>query len=277
MRKWMGLLILCMLWIGVQACSSQFLYQGKKKITWERPPELAKEEEKTEKSKDVKKPKKQKALETLKNKYSKEIQDLQLKVEKLQNENMHLSQSVEAQQQDIFKKSHTITLQRNVIQLLDDPQNTIETGLRKQIESLDLSNSADLTKVKDVKFVFWDQLLFEPGQANITAKGSQLLVKLSKDLLNRYKACKIIVEGHTDNRPVGKKSPFESNWELSTARATAVVRFLQKKANIDPERLSATGYSQYRPATTNDTKEGRRQNRRIEIILSRIKVKGVSN
>ena len=65
--------------------------------------------------------------------------------------------------------------------------------------------------------------------------------------------------------------PFKSNWELSTARATAVVRFLEDKAGIDPTRLSATGYGQYRPAAGNDTVEGRRQNRRIEIILSRKK------
>lgn len=272
MRKWIGLLLLSVIWFSTQACAPYF-FQGKKKITWKRPPEVVEK-----KAKEVTCPvdpvkNNKKALEKIKVEYDKEILDLHLKVEKLQNENMQLVQSVEAQQQDILKKDHTITLQQKVIQLLDDPQKTIETGLRKQIESLNLSDFENIAKVKDVKFVFWDQLLFEPGKAEITLKGSELLTKLSKNLLERYSNCNILVEGHTDDRPVGKKLQFESNWELSTARATAVVRFLQNKAGIDPKRLSATGYSQYRPVASNDTVEGRRQNRRIEIILSREKMK----
>lgn len=274
MLKRIGLLLLIVICSGTQACAPG-LFQGKKKISWTRPPEAVEEKEKE--APCIPKPgtalRDQKIIESLKSKYNKDIQDLQLKVEKLQNENMQLVQSVEAQQHDIAKKDHTITLQQKVIQLLDDPQKTIETGLRKQIESLNLADSEDLSKVKDVKFVFWDQLLFEPGKAEITPKGTELLTKLSKDLIERYDNCNILVEGHTDDRPVGKKSPFDSNWELSTARATAVVRFLQNKAGIDPARLSATGYSQYRPAATNDSIEGRRQNRRIEIILSRKKMK----
>ncbi|MGD9080133.1 MAG: OmpA family protein, partial [Desulfobacterales bacterium] len=74
---------------------------------------------------------------------------------------------------------------------------------------------------------------------------------------------------HTDDRPLGPalKEKFPSNWELSVARAAAVVRFLQKDGGVQPERLAAHGYSFYRPVATNKNKEGRRQNRRIEIIL----------
>jgi chemotaxis protein MotB len=79
----------------------------------------------------------------------------------------------------------------------------------------------------------------------------------------------ILVEGHTDNIPLSAalKKRFPSNWELSTARAAAVVRIFQEQAGIAPERLSATGYSFYRPVAPNSTEEGRHQNRRIEIIL----------
>ena len=78
----------------------------------------------------------------------------------------------------------------------------------------------------------------------------------------------IVVEGHTDNVGVGKslQSIYPTNWELSTARATAVVRFLQDKAEINPERLSAVGFSYYKPIADNDTEDGRAQNRRIELI-----------
>ena len=78
-----------------------------------------------------------------------------------------------------------------------------------------------------------------------------------------------MVEGHTDNVPLSAvwRKSFPSNWELSTARAAAVARFFQQEAGIRPERLSARGYSLYRPVAPNKTEEGRRQNRRIEIIL----------
>jgi chemotaxis protein MotB len=75
----------------------------------------------------------------------------------------------------------------------------------------------------------------------------------------------IRVEGHTDDVPAGGAYP--TNWELSTARALAVVRFLQSQG-IDPSRLAAAGYGEYRPIAPNDTAEGRSQNRRIEIVLA---------
>ena len=79
-----------------------------------------------------------------------------------------------------------------------------------------------------------------------------------------------MVEGHTDNVPIRNalKAKFPSNWELSTARATSVVRFLQDQGGIDPSKLSATGLSYFRPVAANDTPEGREQNRRIEIVLA---------
>ena len=79
----------------------------------------------------------------------------------------------------------------------------------------------------------------------------------------------IVVEGHTDNVPIGPDliETYPTNWELSAARAIAVVRFLQEKGGIHPERLSARAYSYYRPVASNTSEEDRRQNRRIEIVL----------
>ena len=77
------------------------------------------------------------------------------------------------------------------------------------------------------------------------------------------------MEGHTDDVKIGKslQSKFPTNWELSTARAAAVVRYLQDNAGIEPQRLTASGFSQFQPVATNKTAEGRSQNRRIDIIL----------
>ena len=77
------------------------------------------------------------------------------------------------------------------------------------------------------------------------------------------------VEGHTDNLPINTPR-FPSNWELSTARATSVIRYLIEEENLDPERLSAAGYGEYRPIDANDTPEGRARNRRVDLVILRL-------
>ncbi len=80
----------------------------------------------------------------------------------------------------------------------------------------------------------------------------------------------IYVEGHTDDRDISGAlaERFPSNWELSTARATRVVRLLAADSGIDPERLTASGYAEHRPVASNETEEGRAANRRIEIRVT---------
>jgi chemotaxis protein MotB len=114
-----------------------------------------------------------------------------------------------------------------------------------------------------------DKLLFDSGKTEIKEAGRQVLDKIAKNLLNKYPDRLILVEGHTDNVPIGRelRVKFPTNWELSNARATSAVRYLQDYGKVDPARLSAIGYSQYHPIDTNDTEEGRSKNRRIEIIL----------
>ena len=74
-----------------------------------------------------------------------------------------------------------------------------------------------------------------------------------------------IIEGHTDNQPI-KRSGWKSNWELSTARALSVLHYLSEKSVAEP-RLAATGYGEYKPVATNDAREGRQKNRRVEIVI----------
>ncbi len=121
---------------------------------------------------------------------------------------------------------------------------------------------------KGLRLNLVDKILFDSGSADLSPKGEQLLEKVGfvlKDIRDR----RILVEGHTDNVPIrhGPRSCFRSNWELSSARAASVARFLEEKAGVDPRLLSATGYSSHRPAFDNSTPEGRQANRRIEILL----------
>lgn len=113
-----------------------------------------------------------------------------------------------------------------------------------------------------------DKILFETADAKLNQRGKRVLVQVAESF--RKINSKIIqVGGHTDFVPISEKivDRFPSNWELSTARATNVVRFLQDECNIPGERLVATGFSQYRPVADNKNKAGRKRNRRIEVIL----------
>jgi chemotaxis protein MotB len=166
---------------------------------------------------------------------------------------------------ELAKKKSVIQLQGQVIQLLDDTKKTIETSLKDQIEAQEIEVVEEDDKLK---VIFVDKILFDSGSADINDRGMELLQIMAGPLKDN-KDQDIMVEGHTDNIPLSAalKKRFPSNWELSTARAAAVVRFLQEQGGIEPERLSARGYSFYRPIAPNTTEEGRHQNRRIEIIL----------
>jgi chemotaxis protein MotB len=112
-----------------------------------------------------------------------------------------------------------------------------------------------------------EQLFFDSGRATLKDTGKQVLGKVAESLKG-YEDKAIRIVGHTDNVPIsgGLQKVFPSNWELSAARATTVVRFLQD-AGIAPERLVATGRAEYAPVAPNDSTEGRQKNRRIEITL----------
>src|SRR5207244_9917159 len=84
--------------------------------------------------------------------------------------------------------------------------------------------------------------------------------------LLRKRKCRLRIEGHTDNIPI-HNAKFSSNWELSTSRATEIVRLLIVRNGFDPNHLSAAGYSEYRPLASNSTREGRSMNRRVDIVI----------
>jgi chemotaxis protein MotB len=113
-----------------------------------------------------------------------------------------------------------------------------------------------------------ERILFDSGKADIKPGGLEVLRRVG-GILKGVADKQIQVEGHTDNVPISPRlqETVPSNWELSTARATTVLRYLQDNAGIDGSRLSAVGFGQYRPRADNATPEGRAQNRRIQIVL----------
>lgn len=136
-----------------------------------------------------------------------------------------------------------------------------------EIEARDLSDKiqADLTE-EGIHVVIADSLMFRTGEARLLEPSRMVLRELA-DLLSKDVAS-VVVEGHTDDRPIDTER-YPSNWELSTARAASSVRFLQENApDYDSSRFRATGYGSTRPRASNETKEGRAQNRRVEIMFN---------
>lgn len=109
-----------------------------------------------------------------------------------------------------------------------------------------------------------DALLFDAGRADLRASAQGLLAQLAPELAAF--SGEIVVEGHTDDQPLGPRARYRSNWELSVARAFSVIRCLTENG-ADPAKLSARGYGPYRARSPNDTPEHRAENRRIEIVL----------
>jgi len=115
---------------------------------------------------------------------------------------------------------------------------------------------------------FVNEVLFESGSASISSKGKAILDDFARGMKDNP-GYRINVIGHTDNVGISGllAKTYPSNWELSTARAVAVVRYLSEKSGMTPENLHPEGQSYYAPVASNDTAEGRAKNRRVEIVI----------
>lgn len=121
-----------------------------------------------------------------------------------------------------------------------------------------------ITKRNELVLRLSDALLFDTGDDALGERAARVVARLAAEL--RARSVDIRVEGHTDNRPI-KTTRFRSNWDLSTARATTIVARLATEG-IAPSRLSAAGYGEFHPVATNTTDEGRKQNRRVDVVVS---------
>ncbi len=109
---------------------------------------------------------------------------------------------------------------------------------------------------------------FDSGSAGIKLESAEAFSRMATLLEQRQ--CKLRIEGHTDNVPI-HNSQYHSNWELSTARSTEMIRLLITQYHFAPERLSAAGYAEYHPIASNDTEQGRALNRRVDVVISNSK------
>ena len=112
-----------------------------------------------------------------------------------------------------------------------------------------------------------DKVLFKTGSYNITNRAKEILGKVAT-VINGKPDFEALVEGHTDNVPYKGNAQLSSNWDLSTKRATSIVKILKENSSINPENLTAAGRGEFAPIASNKTAEGKAKNRRIEVILT---------
>jgi chemotaxis protein MotB len=151
------------------------------------------------------------------------------------------------------------------IQRLTQTQDDLTRSLKAEIERGDIK----IKQVRDrLTINMVEKVLFNSGQAQVKPAGLNVLKQVS-DVLKNVNDKQIRIEGHTDNVPIGGKlkQKFPTNWELSTARATNVVRYFIEQGGVNRENFEAVGYADTRPVASNETEEGRTSNRRIEIAL----------
>jgi chemotaxis protein MotB len=178
---------------------------------------------------------------------------------------------VSAQRNDAGLQQQIATLQGQVDDLQKEKEQVAQSarGLEDEMRSNLESKDVTISKLQGKLTVnILDRIMFDSGEAEVKTDGQVVLLKIAA-FLAQHPELKIHVIGHTDNVPIrgNARSRFATNWELSTARALAAVRFLTERAGVDPRRVGAVGYGEFRPVADNATPEGRARNRRIAITI----------
>jgi chemotaxis protein MotB len=191
---------------------------------------------------------------------------------KLNNQNSALGQQTANQQDQLNQSQMTLQQQQQRLaqlqNLLAQQKAKSEDLKNKMTEALNGFSSSDLTitqKNGKVYVSLSENLLFPSGSAVVNPNGVTALSKLAA-VLNLNPDIAVNIEGHTDSIPI--RGRYQDNWDLSTARANAIVRVLVNNYMVDPVRVEASGHSRFDPVDTNTTPEGRAKNRRTDIILS---------
>ena len=153
-----------------------------------------------------------------------------------------------------------ITKLKNELSELERAKKELEDRLRGEKDvKVEMSD-------RGLVITFLAEVLFDSGKDKIRSAAQGKLDQVAEVLNTTVRDLNVGIEGHTDNEPI-KRSGWKSNWELSAARALSVLHYMEDSHGIDPARLSAIGYGEYKPVDTNETKSGRQNNRRVEIVI----------
>jgi chemotaxis protein MotB len=205
---------------------------------------------------------KKKAEETLKE----ELKTSQSYLLQIEDEIARRKNEIEGLRLKLLDLTGEKTLAVTELGTLKSTYDALISDLKKQVEKQEVTIKAYKERIS---VSFMDRILFEFGKATISYNGKEILRKVG-GILKDIEDKQIRIIGHTDNIPILPRfrQKFPSNWELSAARAAAVVRYFQNTMELDPTNLEAVGRSYYEPIASNETKEGRAQNRRVNIIIA---------
>ena len=174
-------------------------------------------------------------------------------------------ESIQKSLEAINNQSAYIQELNSSLRVKDSTNLALVLNLKRSLEDIN-DEDVDIEVKKGVVYIsLSDKMLFKSGSATILSAAETVLGKIAK-VVNDHKDLDILVEGHTDDVPI-ENSCIKDNWDLSTKRATAVVRLLQTKYEVSPSRMTAGGRSEYVPKASNETADGRSTNRRTEIII----------
>jgi chemotaxis protein MotB len=188
---------------------------------------------------------------------------LQNKNESVVNDLRNLSSQSEM---TIAEQAARLKSLQAIIQAQKDVMSKLKNSIADALMNYKTDELSIYIKDGSVYVSLQEKLLFKSGSDVVDPKGKEALKSLAQ-VLNNTKDIYVLIEGHTDNIPI-KTNQFKDNWDLSTARATSIVRILTKDNSFDPNRITASGKSEFHPVKPNDTVEGRAGNRRTEVILS---------
>jgi len=170
----------------------------------------------------------------------------------------HPNQSIPSSQTDAKpSKDASATPPIDVVKLRRELEAVVGKELQDQEIAIKVTPEGFVISLRELGF-------FDSGQARLVPGAADKLARIAKVLAKP--GLELRVEGHTDNQPI-HNAEFDSNWELSTARATSVLLMLVNGNHIDPRHISASGYGEFRPVGDNSTLEGRRANRRVDLVV----------
>lgn len=190
------------------------------------------------------------------------LKQLEAKEKALAEEQKRLEQL----QKDLDNRSYRIEQLESLIASKDAKLNNLKNKLSEALVDFEGRGLSVEQRDGKVYVSMENKLLFASGSWNVGSEGQKAISELA-NVLAQNPDISVLIEGHTDNVPYGGKGPLKDNWDLSTKRATEVLKLLLKNNSINPQNLTAAGRGKYAPVVSNETAAGKAKNRRIEVVL----------
>jgi chemotaxis protein MotB len=182
-------------------------------------------------------------------------------LKRLRLENQQLNEDVARLRQENADLSSKASQYESELNRLENTRRALEDRLKGTGATVRIKNGA-------VSVLLPGAVLFDPGQTTLRPQSKATLKKIANILKTETSAEIVRIEGHTDNDPIVKqKDKYKSNWELSAARAAAVLHYLVEECGVSPTRVYIAGFGQYQPIADNKTKTGKAKNRRVEFVI----------